>query len=514
MAQSCWKCGAPTTPPPSPAPYVPPALDLKALLTSNDVPLEAETPVVQKAISEGQSRVDVLDAQIDDAQRTLARLIERRAEAVEVVRQHWSILSALRRVPPDVICEIFTLVSSGTARKYDSGMEMKTPPWIVGHICRSWRHLALSYPLFWSSIDISPYSRLPILETQLHRSANAPLDIYWSDTYSDADPHCLDLISAQCSRWRSLHFMSLSAGNATVDRLNQVKDRFLQLEAVELHEYTGTQITNVFASAPRLRKVVLWEPRFGLHSPHLIFFPWGQITHYRVACVQASHLQILQMTPNLTHCALGFSRSDDATTPGETQGALLPLLHRLILYQDQLLVHLTTPALRDLSLINPALNTLPAFLLHSSCHLTKLVLLRFTLSLKLIPILQALPTLTYLLIGATEGELELHADILRAMTISGVPSDICPNLDSLLYGYPRRHDFPADTFFSMAKSRIQSHCQRRLWLLRLFSHYGRLPSEDQKTRLQNLCDQGLDAAFLAHGSGEWERALNSVEDDF
>jgi hypothetical protein len=56
--------------------------------------------------------MDVLDAQIRNLQATVEQLLQRRAETAEHVRQHESILSPIRRVPAELICEIFSLTLS------------------------------------------------------------------------------------------------------------------------------------------------------------------------------------------------------------------------------------------------------------------------------------------------------------------------------------------------------------------------------------------------------------------
>jgi hypothetical protein len=43
----------------------------------------------------------------------------------------------------------------------------------------------------------------PTIEAQLLRTANAPLDIYWTGIH-DVDPCVLDLALRHCTRWRSL----------------------------------------------------------------------------------------------------------------------------------------------------------------------------------------------------------------------------------------------------------------------------------------------------------------------
>ncbi|KAJ7157392.1 hypothetical protein C8R46DRAFT_860111, partial [Mycena filopes] len=88
--------------------------------------------------------------------------------------QHRAILSPVRRVPPELLCEIFSLTVQ------NDGDAPKQPPWYLGQVCGLWRHSALSLPSLWSSITIPSVSfgdsgRVSLLEAQLLRSADAPL---------------------------------------------------------------------------------------------------------------------------------------------------------------------------------------------------------------------------------------------------------------------------------------------------------------------------------------------------
>ncbi|KAJ7635763.1 hypothetical protein DFH06DRAFT_1003258, partial [Mycena polygramma] len=108
--------------------------------------------------------------QIADLQATLAQHLRKRDQIVEHVRQHRAILSPVRLAPPELVGHIFAVTLAGDKR----------PPWYLGQICRSWRLAALAYPVLWTSIAIRHSSRtqLPLVETLLLRSSNAPLSIF------------------------------------------------------------------------------------------------------------------------------------------------------------------------------------------------------------------------------------------------------------------------------------------------------------------------------------------------
>ncbi|KAJ7157431.1 hypothetical protein C8R46DRAFT_832440, partial [Mycena filopes] len=161
---------------PPPTDFASSSPDLTRLLTSNDAPLESDVAAARGVISSGQSRLDALSAQIHDLQLTLAVLSRTRDETEHHVHQDRAILSPVRRVPPELLCEIFSLAVQS------DGDAPKQPPWYLGQVCRLWRHSALSFPQIWSSITVptvfsAESGLMSLLEAQLLRSADAPLDV-------------------------------------------------------------------------------------------------------------------------------------------------------------------------------------------------------------------------------------------------------------------------------------------------------------------------------------------------
>ncbi|KAJ7200657.1 hypothetical protein B0H12DRAFT_957543, partial [Mycena haematopus] len=113
-------------------------------LSTNEVPLDSEIPVVREIISDAEDRMRALDAQIVYLQTTLAQLGQRRIETAHHLREHRAILSAVRRVPQELICEIFDLSTAQDRATPDA-----IPPWRLGFICHPWRQYALTYPPLW-----------------------------------------------------------------------------------------------------------------------------------------------------------------------------------------------------------------------------------------------------------------------------------------------------------------------------------------------------------------------------
>ncbi|KAJ7611754.1 hypothetical protein FB45DRAFT_1119126 [Roridomyces roridus] len=128
------------------------------LLRSNDPPLDAEIP----------KRLDALDLEIN-------KLRSERDEISDCIQRHSAILAPIRRVPADLLSEIFSLVSF---TRLVNGVEEQCAPWSLGLICRSWRYLAIHSPLLWRHIVIPPAGYLsdfsPSMLQEAHFLSQAP----------------------------------------------------------------------------------------------------------------------------------------------------------------------------------------------------------------------------------------------------------------------------------------------------------------------------------------------------
>jgi hypothetical protein len=73
-----------------------------------------------------------------------------------------------------------------------------------------------------------------------------------------------------------------------------------------------------------------------------------------------------------------------------------------------------------------------------------------------IPLLRGLPALTYLHLENAGHNEENRITFFAAMTISGAPSDLCPNFTSIVYGCRNWDgDSAQESFLAMARSRFQ-----------------------------------------------------------
>ncbi|KAJ7232662.1 hypothetical protein B0H12DRAFT_1001416, partial [Mycena haematopus] len=112
---------------------------------------------------------------------TLIRdLCAQRDELKEYVDAHEALTSPARRLPQDVIREIF-LACLPTHR--NAVMSTREAPLLLGHICSGWRSIALANPMLWTSLHVnldfalSSHKRVSAVAEWLARTAASPLSL-------------------------------------------------------------------------------------------------------------------------------------------------------------------------------------------------------------------------------------------------------------------------------------------------------------------------------------------------
>lgn len=182
-------------------------------------------------------------------------------EEVTRLRNNYSPIN--RRLPAEILCEIFLQLSKECHHRYHSLFPFSTPTpasrpnpyaWIVAtHVCRHWRDTALTFPGLWTSI----YNKKPnYIRAFIVRSQQAPLDIkehYTDHIYMREVLH--DLLRER-HRWRTFE--------CTVPVLEWTNfDDVPQLEELRLRDPFRTPFVPTSTPSPcvspRLRRVKVYS---------------------------------------------------------------------------------------------------------------------------------------------------------------------------------------------------------------------------------------------------------------
>ncbi|KAJ7648562.1 hypothetical protein DFH06DRAFT_1095302 [Mycena polygramma] len=130
-----------------------PSLVPRDILETNDPPLESQIPFLRDFVTRGRVRISLLEDEMALLQTSLDNLSKERDELVVEIRKHEGALSPLRRTPTEILSHIFIF----TLPPYRLNHE--PAPWTVSAVCARWRTIVISQPCFWTSIDLSDYSR-------------------------------------------------------------------------------------------------------------------------------------------------------------------------------------------------------------------------------------------------------------------------------------------------------------------------------------------------------------------
>ncbi|KAJ7131624.1 hypothetical protein C8R46DRAFT_658506 [Mycena filopes] len=185
-------------------------------------------------------------------------LSARRAEIQVYVQAHRALISHARRLPLDVLREIFAacLLTVG-----DAVMSAKEAPLLLCHICSTWRALARATPTLWTSLHISDLSarRQSVVLQWLKLSAACPISvsIFPAQRYfghATGINFRLRSLASTSARWRRVGF----GGALTAEMMRELAQ--ISAPVLESFKFIGTlaRIRELrLLDAPNLRSVDL-----------------------------------------------------------------------------------------------------------------------------------------------------------------------------------------------------------------------------------------------------------------
>ncbi|KAJ6468065.1 hypothetical protein C8R47DRAFT_1055881 [Mycena vitilis] len=246
---------------------------------TNYVPTDAEIEQIRVHLVPHETELARLESLIQE-------LTEQRDRVTRYIEPHKSLISHPRRLPQDVVEQIFLAC---LPTQHNAVMSHAEAPLLLGRICSAWRFIAFAMPRLWTSVHISAdfvtstEERTAALGQWLERAAQLPLSI--SVTYDKDDDHYYDGVTEHLvpfsRHWETLHVSNMQA------------DDFLQLAEVNAPLLADIHITlqNDFQleDAPRVlasnlfkgtnsRKVSIAAPAVAQFVP-VTPFVWDHLTH-------------------------------------------------------------------------------------------------------------------------------------------------------------------------------------------------------------------------------------------
>ncbi|THU92601.1 hypothetical protein K435DRAFT_612270, partial [Dendrothele bispora CBS 962.96] len=123
------------------------------------------------------------DTEIDKLTSILTALQKQRNSLQEYVNGQRGLLSSIRKVPPEIWIEIFTLYCGEYDLLIDKEANISAPTLTLSSVCSRWRDLAISTPELWSHMSIhlqttgKGYGVQPLARLFTDRSRPSPLSL-------------------------------------------------------------------------------------------------------------------------------------------------------------------------------------------------------------------------------------------------------------------------------------------------------------------------------------------------
>ncbi|CAK5265544.1 unnamed protein product [Mycena citricolor] len=211
--------------------------DFTRLITSNRVPTAEERVSIQTRLEFLQGRLQSLSADLPAASTTVSAQPRAVQESMEALR---SVISVTRRLPDDILCEIFRATVPP-----DPHMSTKEAPLLLGRICSGWRRLAyMTTPDLWKNVhvvvpDKAHLNRLcDAVDDWLSRSGALGLCVSLAvsdacEPDSDNIATVIDVLTRFSTRWRRVK-LTLSPHTTLTPLTNLRPQDVPRLESISL----------------------------------------------------------------------------------------------------------------------------------------------------------------------------------------------------------------------------------------------------------------------------------------
>jgi hypothetical protein len=192
------------------------------ILFTNATPSPHEEPKIHTYLHTTTTAIAKLDWEIARLTAILQMLAFEREKLVNLVEEHKALLTPFRKIPPDVMTEIFLRCERGSrcdvVPDIPDSFDRNTGPLLLTQVCQRWRDHALRMPELWSNIrvrigrgELQESRRLPLIHTWLERSSEHPLNVCMeerllrSPTFnSDSRNVAVGMLINISRRWKNL----------------------------------------------------------------------------------------------------------------------------------------------------------------------------------------------------------------------------------------------------------------------------------------------------------------------
>ncbi|KJA14227.1 hypothetical protein HYPSUDRAFT_208892 [Hypholoma sublateritium FD-334 SS-4] len=310
----------------------PPTDQERAIIQESIPPTNAKLRVVEAQISETMTHIQALKSQIHETEKKLRHLRNEEAAILETFANHRRIFSPFRNLPADVLREI--CVACVQVDMPTLSYRTTPLPYILAQISSTMRHIALTTPFLWASMNVSfsPHKRLDkwdylVLASKaigwFERAGSLSLTVFMQDpnpeflllknVQSDPSTILFDTLFSYSNRWRRIEFESECASaiiSAPIIRIAALTaDDVPLLESITLRLKSGGSkfCNNTLLAGPKLTRLALDIYRDALPGyigvTDFIQANWANLTSVTLGhCSINEVARVLRQTRRLVFC--------------------------------------------------------------------------------------------------------------------------------------------------------------------------------------------------------------------
>lgn len=356
------------------------------LLRTNYVPSVSEMDEIKTHLLGATEELGLLDAEILQLQATIDALRTKRQKLYTYIIDHQALLTPMRRIPQDILQEIFIRC---LPVHHNAVISHREAPLLLGRVCSWWRKISTSIPHLWSSIHVTipEYDRYYVnvgdplpptdqgyvlalseaVNTWLSRSGDLPLSLSFRRPYcaeTEVEETIVSSLVQFSSRWQHAIFEASPLSAPMVASLSKGATPLLETLSFHIidHIVGGSRVTpcDVFQQ-PTLK---------ALSFSHLALLPtnfhwsqWSQLTNLsieaggrEIAGLSSTRaLEILRHCQNLIYCRFDLGPDDMLSSGVSELDITVPCLRTMFITETSdtptpFFSHLRLPALTDLRL--------------------------------------------------------------------------------------------------------------------------------------------------------------------
>ncbi|PBK66890.1 hypothetical protein ARMSODRAFT_330237 [Armillaria solidipes] len=399
---------------------------LPTLLRNNEPPTGSMIGPLRSSALRVSATIDEIQAEILRTSDFLKALQDKRRHLQLIEEDYKAVLSPVRRVPSEVLAEIFYACSGNEKSEWGYNVfHVKAGPWVLSRVCRLWRQVSRSLcPSSWATFSVPVLQKLrkdpiSLLKAALSHCGNRRLKFIfhgprWDSRDVDMEVRrtsksLFQILLSLSHRWKSV---DLDITQELFQLLPSVRGKVSCLETCIISTGPITESFNALEFAPNLKCLTFKGLRDCLlpvpvSTSNLVKFSDDRATDY-FGHLHQMYLDIVRGSPSLEEFEVRHQGQAEGDLPVATPRIIHPTLYTLAIREGSFMRSLELPELEsvdiqknspevgDRSTFPDVLPALHDLIIRSRCSLTYLSIADTVLDDNIISILSLSPQLAYL----------------------------------------------------------------------------------------------------------------------